>query len=174
MDAQQVGAMQPRDALHLLQFDAAFPFVGTDHDPRLSPRLPLHVRLPDNVAATERLRPVLDTGAEHTILDGNVAVRFGWTEDDIRMRAVDSFPIYGLDTAGPPLSGFLHRVTLLIALGDRFAELDVRLFLTMPNTLATPVLGRRGFFEHVDFALVQAEQRFYLRFRDPSAIRQAW
>lgn len=42
--------------------------------------------------------------------------------------------------------------------------------------IATPVFGRRDFFQHqqVDFALVEAEQRFYLRFRDRTALRESW
>jgi hypothetical protein len=37
-----------------------------------------------------------------------------------------------------------------------------------------PGLGRRDFLRQVDLALVEAEQRFYLRFRDRSALRTAW
>jgi hypothetical protein len=35
-------------------------------------------------------------------------------------------------------------------------------------------LGRRDFFQRVDFALVEAEQRFYLRFRNRSVLHDAW
>ncbi len=108
------------------------------------------------------------------MFDGNVALRLGWTEDDIRTRAENVLPIFGLGVGIPTLTGYLHRMTCLIPLGERFAEIILRVFLSEPNTLSTPVLGRRGFFEQVDFALVEAEQRFYLRFRDRAALHQAW
>ncbi|MBI3971458.1 MAG: hypothetical protein HY332_09235 [Chloroflexi bacterium] len=103
-----------------------------------------------------------------------MALRLDWSEGDIRTRAENTLPIYGLSTGRPTLTGYLHRMTCLIALGDRYAEVVFRAFLTPPNTLATPVLGRAGFFQQVDFALVEAEQRFYLRFRDRSVLHQAW
>jgi hypothetical protein len=122
----------------------------------------------------ERLRPILDSGAEYTVFDGNVALRLGWDEAAIRTRAEQTMPIYGISAGGPAVTGYLQRVTCRIPVGAQFAQMDVRVFLTPPNTLSTPVLGRTGFFEYVDFALVQAERRFCLRFRDPSVLHSAW
>lgn len=68
----------------------------------------------------------------------------------------------------------LHDLTCFIPLGTRFARVQLRVFLTPPNTLWTPVLGRADFFQQVDFALVQADWRFHPRFRDPSVVREGW
>jgi hypothetical protein len=119
-------------------------------------------------------RPIVDSGAERTVFDGNVALKAGWAEEEITARAEDTLPLVGLGTRLPALVGYLHRVTCLIALGRRFAALELQAFFTPPSTLSTPVFGRRDFLQQVDFALVEAEQRFYLRFRDRSALRDSW
>jgi hypothetical protein len=133
----------------------------------------VHVSLHRGVTAVST-RPVVDTGADHTVFDGTVALTAGWTEEDLIARAEDSHPIHGLAAGLPSLVGYRHRVTCLIPLGRRFAALELSVFFTPPNTLSTPVLGRRDFLQRVDFALVEAEQQFYLRFRDRTALRYSW
>ena len=121
-----------------------------------------------------RLRPVLDTGADHTAFDGTVALYLGWSETEIVEGAIDVQPIFGIATDGASLTGYLHELTCFVPFRAHYAQLRLRAFLTPPNTLWTPVLGRRDFFEQVDFALVEAERRFFLRFRDPTALHSAW
>src|SRR5438067_12238118 len=119
LSASSSGGQRPDDPPYLLPFDHSFGYIGADLDPRPLPRLPLHVALPDSAAQTERLRPIVDTGAEYTVFDGNVALRLGWTEDDLRTRAENVLPIFGLGVGIPTLTGYLHRMTCLIPLGDR-------------------------------------------------------
>lgn len=121
-----------------------------------------------------RLWPLLDTGADWTLFDGVVARHLGLSDADIVGRAEDAQPISGVWRGASPLVGYRHRLTCRIPLGSCFAVLSLRAYLTPPYTLGAPVLGRRDFFQQVDFALIEAEQRYYLRFRDPSAIQEAW
>jgi hypothetical protein len=121
-----------------------------------------------------RLWPLLDTGAEWSLFDGTVALELGWSEAEIAALAEDVQPISGVGRSAGPLLAYRHRLTCYLPLGSRFALLTLRAFLTPPNTLAGPVLGRGDFFQQVDFALVEAEQRCSLRFRDPSVIHDAW
>lgn len=138
------------------------------------PRLPVYIApLADDTAPVE-VEPVLDTGADCTAFDGSLAAALGWRTEDIASRAEDVRPIYGLGARGQPLTGYLHRLRFLIPVGRRYADFTMSVLLTEPRTLATPVLGRRDFFRLVDFALVEIEQRFYLRFRDRSALRDHW
>ena len=159
---------------HRLPFDHVFPYIGTDLDPRPLPRLAIHLIDPSGVAADTSVRPLVDSGAEYTAFDGVSLLHLGWSEDDIVRAADVTHPIYGLAAGLPPVVGYLHRVTCLIPLGRRFASLTLRAYITLPNTLSTPVLGRRDFLQQVDFGLIDAEQRFYLRFRDRSVLRDAW
>gem|GEM_PF-4099935 len=98
----------------------------------------------------------------------------GWAEQDIAGRATGVLPISGLQAHGQPLVGYLHDLTCLIPLGRQYASLQLRVLITPPNTLVTPVLGRRDFFRQVDFALLEADQRFYLRFRNRSVLYGTW
>jgi hypothetical protein len=118
--------------------------------------------------------PVLDTGADYTVFDGTLAAQLGWHEQELVDGAEDVRPITGVSAGGRALVGYRHRLTCLIPLGRQYASLRLQAFLTAPNTLSTPVLGRRDFFHQVDFALVEAEQRFYLRFRDRSVLHRSW
>ena len=160
-------------ALHLA-FDCSFPYSGTESDFRPMPRLPLSIASPADANAIVGVEPVLDTGADYTVFDGRIAQYLGWREQDIAGRAEDTYPIFGVRADGHALVGYRHRFTCLISLGRQFAALQIRAFVTTPNTLSTPVLGRRDFFRQVDFALVEAEQRFYLRFRDRSVLQESW
>ena len=175
---QALSTSEPRlerpQSAYTLDFDNRLPFRTTDDDRRLLPRLPLHVSLPGNETRLVRLWPLLDTGAEWTVFDGAVALQLGWNEPEIAGRAEDVRPLSRLGRTAGPLTGYLHRLTCYVPLGPRFATLPLRVLLTPPYALATPVLGRRDFFQQVDFALVEAERRVYLRFRDQAALREAW
>ncbi|MGH2354207.1 MAG: hypothetical protein ACRDI2_01590 [Chloroflexota bacterium] len=157
-----------------LHFDCAIPYMGTDLDPRPLPRVPLYFTSAERRGIPASVRPLLDTGADYTLFDGNIALQLGWSEEDIAARADDAHAVHGLETGASPLIGYLHRLTCLISMGQRFATLQLSAFLTSPNTLSTPVLGRRDFFRQVDFALVDAERQVYLRFRDRTALRDSW
>jgi len=119
------------------------------------------------------VRPLVDSGAEYSVLDGTVALELGWSEQDIARNALDTRPITGVGRAAAPLIAYQHVLTALISLGRLYAMMRLSVFLTSPNTLSMPVLGRRDFFRQVDFALIEAEQRFYLRFRDRSVLRDS-
>jgi hypothetical protein len=142
------------------------------------PRLSLYVSFSQLVSQPDApilsALPLLDTGAEYTVLDGNLAIQAGWSEEEIAGRALASFPLRGLRASGGALVGYQHAVALHIPVGRRVAAITLRVLLTAPNVLSTDVLGRGDFFRQVDLALVEAEQRFWLRFRDPTAIRDAW
>jgi hypothetical protein len=134
----------------------------------------VYVSLPGNTSRLTRIWPLLDTGADWTVFDGAIALQLGWDESEIAGRAEDVQPLSGLGRDSGPVAGYLHRLTCYVPLGLRFALLSLRAFLTRPYTLGTPVLGRRDFFAQVDFALLEAEQRFYLHFRDETVVHQAW
>lgn len=120
------------------------------------------------------VRPLVDSSAEYTLLDGLVALELGWDEQDIARRAADARPVGGVGRLGAPLGAYRHDLTVMISLGRSFVVMRLPVFLSPPNTLSLPVLGRRDFLHQVDFALVEAEQRFYLRFRDRSVLRDSW
>jgi hypothetical protein len=136
--------------------------------------LPLHISATEGHSRLITVWPLLDTGAEATVFDGTVALQLGWDESDIASRAEDVQPLSGLGQASGPLISYLHRLTCYVPLGAWFATLSLRVLLTRPYALAAPVLGRRDFFAQVDFALVEAAQRYHLRFRDKAALQQAW
>lgn len=119
------------------------------------------------------LRPLVDSGAEYSLFDGTVALQLGWTEQDIVDRASDTRPVTGIGRETLPVVAYRHELTVLISLGRPFVAMRLSAFLTPPNALTLPVLGRRDFCRQVDFALVEAAQRFYLRFRDRSMLRNA-
>lgn len=119
------------------------------------------------------IRPLIDSGAEYSLFDGAVALELGWTEQDIAGRASDVRPVTGV-SRGAPFVAYRHEFAILLSLGRTFAVLRLPAFLTLPNQLTLPVLGRQDFLRQVDFALVEAERRFYLRFRDRSVLQDAW
>ena len=162
------------DGAITLEFDFGLPYMAADQDRRVLPRLPLSVASPQHDTRAVTLWPLLDTGAQWTLFDGAIALELGWSEADIVGRAEDAQPISGVARGGSPLIGYLHRLTCYVPLGPRFGALSLRAFLTPPYTLGTPVLGRLDFFQQVDFALVDAEQRVVLRVRDRSAIHESW
>jgi hypothetical protein len=116
------------------------------------------------------IRPVLDTGAQVSVFDGSAAIEAGWTTNDIVERAIASMPIYGIGL-GPPIACYLHVVTAFLGTYERYAQLKLRVLVTMPNRLAFSVLGRTDFFEQVDVTFVEFEKRLYFRFRDPNVLR---
>jgi hypothetical protein len=148
--------------------------AGTDDDRQPRPTLPLHASLPANDPRLVTVCPLLDTGVARTVFEGAVAEQLGWNAADIAGRAEDAQPLIGFGRGALPLVGYLHRLTCHLPLGPRFAVLSLRVLLTPPYTLRTPVLGRRDLFQQVDVALVDADLRWSLRFRDPSALHEAW
>ena len=120
------------------------------------------------------VRPLVDSGAEFSLLDGTVALELGWDERDIAGRAAEARSVFGISHGAAPLMAYRHELTVLISLGRRYAAMRVAAFLTPPNALMVQVLGRRDFLNQVDFALLEAEQRFLLRFRDRTAIYDSW
>jgi hypothetical protein len=157
-----------------LTFDYSCPYGQADTDLRWLPRLSLHVAGPAAGVSPVRVDAQLDTGADYSLFDGTVGLYLGWTEQDLAEKAEATSPVYGLGVGRGSLVGYLHRLRCFVPLGTRYAALELRVVLTPPNTLATPVLGRRDFFQQVDFAMVEAEQRFYLRFRDRSVLHASW
>jgi hypothetical protein len=156
-----------------LPFDHAFPYLSAGSDSRPLPRLPVYVTGPTGEERAVAVRPLVDSGAQYSLFDGNVALELGWTEQEIAGRARDARPVIGV-SRGAPVVAYQHELTLLISLGRTFAVLRLPAFLTLPNQLTLPVLGRQDFLRQVDFGLVDAEQRFYLRFRDRAVLQDAW
>ena len=117
-----------------------------------------------------RILPILDSGAERSVIDGTVALALGWDEAQIAASPV-ARPIAGIGSGTGHLVGYEHRVVCAMSFGPTYAEIELLVFFTPPNTVTTPVLGRRDFFEQVDFAMLQAERTCLLRFRDRSALR---
>ena len=138
------------------------------------PRLPIYVTTGAAGDRVVRVRPLIDSGAEYSLFDGTVALELGWSEQDIAGRAFDVRPVTGVGRVSATLLAYRHDLTVLISLGRRYAVVRLTAFLTPPNALTLPVLGRRDFLSQVDFGLVEAEQRFLLRFRAPSALHDSW
>lgn len=138
------------------------------------PRLPIYVTTGAAGNRAVRVRPLIDSGAEYSLFDGTVALELGWSEQDIAGRASDARPVTGVGRISAPLLAYRHDLIVLIPLGRRYVVVRLPAFLTPPNALTLPVLGRRDFLSQVDFGLVEADQRFLLRFRDPAALRDSW
>jgi hypothetical protein len=116
----------------------------------------------------------VDSGAEYSAFDGTVALVLGLEESDFAIRALDRRPIHGIALNSAPLTGYLHEFTCFVPFGHRYASFQLLAFLTPPNTLRTPILGRRNFFEQVDVGIFEADRQILLRFREPDVIRPAW
>lgn len=88
---------------------------------------------------------------------------------------------FALDYVREPLDRrVLPRVFLTLELFEitgylggyaRYAELKLRVLITMPDRLAFSVLGRSDFFEQVDVTFAEFEKKLYFRFRDPAVLR---
>jgi hypothetical protein len=140
--------------------------------PRLG--LPIHVASAASGDRVVGLRPLVDSGAEYSLLDGTVALELGWSDQDIVRRALDARPITAVGRAAAPLVAYQHALTVLISFGRQYVVMQLPVFLTSPNSLTISVLGLRDFLSQVDFALAEAEQRFCLRFQDRSALHDSW
>lgn len=134
------------------------------------PRVSLSVTLIPDREKSVTLSAIADTGAQVSVFDGSVAIGAGWTTTDIIERASGSLPVYGLGS-DTPIPAYLHQVTVLFGTFSRFAELKIRVLVTMPNRLAFSVLGRTDFFEQVDVTFAESDKRLYFRFRDPNVLR---
>lgn len=124
-----------------MPYDVALPHASALDDARLR----IGVQFFPEQAVPTSLAPLLDTGAELSVFDGNAAEYAGWTMEEIARRALDVRPISGLGRGGRPLDGYLHESTCYVVIGARFVELRLRALITPPNSLNFPVLGRAGF-----------------------------
>jgi hypothetical protein len=154
----------------LLPYHIALDYFRESSDRRILPRVFLSVELFPGQVKSVTTTVVLDTGAQVSVLDGNVALQAGWAPRDIVERAINSFPIYGLGP-GAAIPGYVHEVTGYLGGFARFAELKLRVLITMPDRLAFSVLGRSDFLDQVDETFAELDRRLYFRFRDPSVLR---
>lgn len=133
--------------MRVLLYDLALPYAASVDDVRTLPRLSVGVDFFPGQAKTWSLAPLLDSGADMSLFDGDTVEQAGLPMDEVIRRALDVTPISGLGLAGRPMLGYLHEVTCYVLAGSRFAELRMKALITPPNTLHFPVLGRAGFFD---------------------------
>jgi hypothetical protein len=81
----------------------------------------------------------------------------------------DVIPIPGI-TPGRPIAGYLPEITAYPGSSVRFAELELRILITMPGRLEFSALGRSGFSEQVDVTFAERDKRLFFRFHDPSVL----
>jgi hypothetical protein len=117
------------------------------------------------------LAPLVDTGADVSVFDGETVISAGWSMDEIVRHSLDVIPISGIGRGGRPIDSYLHEVTCYVVAGAQLAELRFRAAITPPNTIAFPVLGRGGFLEQVDVTFADLDRTLYLRFRNPELRR---
>jgi hypothetical protein len=153
-----------------LRYDLALEYARSPQDRRILPRVVLSVEFLPGHAEPVTVRAVLDTGAQVSVFDGNVAREAGWTTEDIVDRAIDVVPIQGI-APGAPIAGYVHEITGYLGAYGRFAELRLRVVMTLPGRIAFPVLGRSDFFEQVDVTFAERDRRLYFRFHDRSVLR---
>lgn len=149
----------------------ALPYAPSLDDPRPRPRLHVGAVFLAGQERPRALAPLVDTGAEASIFDGEAADAAGWPMDEIARRAIGVVPISGIGRRGRPIEGYLLEVTCDVVAGARLAELRFRAAITPPSTTAFPVLGRGGFLEQVDVTFAELDRTLYLRFRDPALRR---
>lgn len=155
----------------VLSYDLTLDYAPSPTDPRILPRVVLGMQLAETQERLVVVRPVLDTGAEASAIDGSFVHRIGWSMREVADRAVRTETIRGIGI-GRPIPGYLHIVTAFVGTPARYAELRLRVLITPPNTLEYSVLGRSDFFAQTDVTFAEADRRLYLRFRDPSVLRQ--
>lgn len=148
----------------------ALPYVSSSDDRRVMPRLVVGMEFFAAQARMVTVYPILDSGAELSVIDGSHAVRAGLSAADIVERALDVVPIYGIGH-GPSITGYLHEVTCYVGTTSQFGELRLRVLITPPDSMRDSVLGRDDFFRQVDVTFVEAETTIYLRFRDGGVIQ---
>jgi hypothetical protein len=153
-----------------LGYHLALAYARLPNEGRILPRVQLALELFPGQQQLPTVYVVLDTGAEVSVLDGNVALQAGWTTGDIVERAIDAFPIYGLGS-GAAIPGYLHEITGYLGSYARYAELKLRVLITTPDRLAFSVLGRKDFFEQVDVTFAEIDKKLFFRFRDPTVLR---
>lgn len=151
----------------MLAYDLALPYEPPDGG-RWVPRIAAGVEFPGEPSGLARVRPLLDTGAGMSILDGREVEAAGLPWREVVDRALDVKPIHGLSRGGRPVEGYETDVVCYLGTAARFAELRFRALVTPPDTIAFPVLGRAGFFDQVDVTFAHADRMLYLRFRNPA------
>jgi hypothetical protein len=153
-----------------LGYHLALEYARLPNEGRILPRVQLAVELFPGQQRLPAVYGVLDTGADMSVFDGNAALQAGWTTRDIVERAIDAMPIYGIGP-GAAIPGYLHEITAYLGGYARYAELKLRVLITMPDRLAFSVLGRSDFFEQVDVTFAERDRKLYFRFRDPAVLR---
>jgi hypothetical protein len=116
------------------------------------------------------LAPIVDSGAEVSLIDGSEALHAGWTMDDIIDGARGSRPILGIG-AGPPIMGYLHNVTCYVGTSSLFAQLNIGVYVTKSNAIRESVRGRDDFFRKTDVTFSETDRLIRLRFRDTQVIK---
>jgi hypothetical protein len=130
----------------VLPYDLALPYVGEVGRLNL-PWIDVGIDFLGGPLAVAAVTPLLDTGAEQSILDGRAAEAAGLSWRDVLDRAVDVKPIHGDPRGGRVVEGHELEVVCYLGSAARFAELRFRALVTPPDTITFPVLGRAGFFE---------------------------
>jgi hypothetical protein len=148
-------------------FDLAY--ARRPADQLFLPRVALSLELDPGQAQLITTGAILDTGAQASVFDGNLALDAGWSEKDIVGRARDVVPVSGFSSRST-LPGYLHEVTAYFGSYTLYAELKLRVLITPPNRLEFSVLGRSDFFEQVNVTFAERDKRLYFRFRDPSIL----
>lgn len=155
----------------VLAYDLSLDYAPSPTDRRILPRVLLGMQFVETQERLAIVRPVLDTGAEASAIDGSFVHRIGWTMQDVVDRAVQTETIRGI-SIGRPIPAYLHEVTAFVGSPVRYAQLRLRVLITPPNTLEYSVLGRADFFAQTDVTFAESDRRLYLRFRDPAVLRQ--
>ncbi len=152
-------------------YHLAVPYASEIDDPRVLPRIIVGLDfLPEQLRPTQ-IAPIVDSGAEISVIDGRVALIAGLSLDDIIGRAQEVWPIRGIGQ-GATIRGYLHEVTCYVGTDAHYSQLRLRVLITPPDTIRESILGRDNFFRQVDVTFVEAETMIYLRFRDPSVIQR--
>lgn len=152
-----------------LGYHFALEYARVPQDRRVLPRVSISVEFVRSQLVPVTARAILDTGAQMSTFDGNVALEAGWTMEDIVEQALDVIPIRGIGP-GVSIPGYLHEITGYLGAYDRFAELKLRVLITPPDSLDFSVLGRSDFFEQVDVTFAERDKRLYFRFHDSTVL----
>lgn len=152
-----------------LEYHYTLEYARQSSDRRILPGVQLAVEVFPGQQKPVTVYAILNTGAQVSVFDGNVALRAGLTTDEIVERAIGAVPVHGFGP-GVPILGYVHEIVGLLGSYSRFAKLTLRVLITMPGQLEYSVLGRSDFFEQVDVTFAERDRRLYFRFRDPAAL----
>jgi hypothetical protein len=129
-----------------IEYDVAFPYLSIHG--QLLPGM--KVRLEFDSGATAAVAAVIDTGAEMSVFDGEIATSLGIDPTKGFARALRLSGVAGQTG----LTVYLHPIALYIGTPLRFVRLSLQVGFADPGVpLAFNVLGRRGFMDHVRLGL---------------------